>query len=132
MESDARVIAEERENSDLERSSMTVMFPRRAGRPSLTGQSEESPQVSFRFSQDVREKAQREAAKQGGTTVSALAREALKSYLYNVGSISRHEARAIAIFKIDLPKLKESLPARILSGCLSVKACRFSLLRLWA
>jgi len=83
-EADARAMAEEFENSDVDRSSMDVLFPRRAGRPSLTGQSEESPQVSFRVSQDVREKAQREAAKQG-TTVSALAREALESYLRNAG-----------------------------------------------
>ena len=77
-------MAEEFENSEVDYSSVDILFPRRAGRPSLTGQSEQSPQVSFRVSQDVREKAQREAAKQG-TTVSALAREALESYLRNAG-----------------------------------------------
>ena len=83
-QADARAIAEEFENSEVDYSSVDVLFPRRAGRPSLTGQSEESPQVSFRVSQDVREKAQREAAKQR-TTVSALAREALESYLRKAG-----------------------------------------------
>ena len=77
-------MAEEFENSEVDYSSVDILFPRRAGRPSLTGQSEQSPQVSFRVSQDVREKAQQEAAKQG-TTVSALAREALESYLRNAG-----------------------------------------------
>jgi len=56
-EADARAMAEEFENSDVDYSSVDVFFPRRAGRPSLTGQSEESPQVSFRVSQAVREKA---------------------------------------------------------------------------
>ena len=83
-EADARSMAQEFENSDVDYASVDVLFPRRAGRPSLTGQSEESPQVSFRVSQAVREKAQREAAKQG-TTVSALAREALESYLRITG-----------------------------------------------
>ncbi len=50
------------------------------GRPSLTGESQHSPRVTFRLDPEVREKAV-ERAEREGKTVSELAREALKQYL---------------------------------------------------
>ena len=50
------------------------------GRPSLTGESQHSPRVTFRLDPEVREKAA-ERAEREGKTVSELAREALKQYL---------------------------------------------------
>lgn len=50
------------------------------GRPSLTGDPKESPQVSFRIPSELREQA-KARAKREGTTVSALARQALERYL---------------------------------------------------
>ena len=53
---------------------------RRAGRPSLTGKSEHSPHVSFRITPELKARAE-QAAREQGTTVSNLAREALEQYL---------------------------------------------------
>jgi len=53
---------------------------RSRGRPSLTGESQHSPRVTFRLDPDVREKAAVRAEREG-KTVSALAREALEQYL---------------------------------------------------
>jgi len=50
------------------------------GRPSLTGVARESPQVTFRIPPELREQA-RVRAQREGTTVSALARQALEHYL---------------------------------------------------
>ena len=50
------------------------------GRPSLTGESQHSPRVTFRLDPEVRKKAA-ERAEREGKTVSELAREALKQYL---------------------------------------------------
>lgn len=50
------------------------------GRPSLTGDTKESPQVSFRIPPELRERAKARARREG-TTVSALARQALEHYL---------------------------------------------------
>ena len=50
------------------------------GRPSLTGESQHSPRVTFRLDPEVRDKAA-ERAEREGKTVSELAREALKRYL---------------------------------------------------
>ena len=50
------------------------------GRPSLTGAKAPSPQVTFRVTPQLRERAAAEAAKQG-RRVSDLAREALERYL---------------------------------------------------
>jgi predicted HicB family RNase H-like nuclease len=50
------------------------------GRPSLTGESQHSPRVTFRLDPDVREKAAKRAEREG-KTVSELAREALEQYL---------------------------------------------------
>ena len=50
------------------------------GRPSLTGESQHSPRVTFRLDPEVREKAA-ERAEREGKTVSELAREALQQYL---------------------------------------------------
>ncbi len=50
------------------------------GRPSLTGESQHSPRVTFRLDPDVREKVAKRAEHEG-KTVSELAREALEQYL---------------------------------------------------
>ena len=50
------------------------------GRPSLTGESQHSPRVTFRLDPEVRDKAAVRAEREG-KTVSALAREALEQYL---------------------------------------------------
>jgi hypothetical protein len=50
------------------------------GRPSLTGEARHSPKVSFRVTDDLRERAEAEARARG-CTVSQLAREALEQYL---------------------------------------------------
>ncbi len=50
---------------------------RTAGRPSLTGTAASSPQIAFRVTPAVRERATRIAAEQG-KTLSQLAREALE------------------------------------------------------
>jgi len=52
----------------------------RPGRPSLTGGSAHSPQVTFRLPEQLHREAV-DAAEREGTTVSALAREALERYL---------------------------------------------------
>ena len=53
---------------------------RRSGRPSLTGKSQHSPHVSFRITPELKARAE-QAAKQQGTTVSKLAREAFERFL---------------------------------------------------
>ena len=50
------------------------------GRPSLTGESQHSPRVTFRLDPEVREQAVLRAEREG-KTVSELARDALKHYL---------------------------------------------------
>jgi len=50
------------------------------GRPSLSGPGEHSPRVAFRVPAELREAAERRAAREG-KSVSALAREALEQYL---------------------------------------------------
>ncbi|MEI6624091.1 MAG: hypothetical protein WCP28_19535 [Actinomycetes bacterium] len=52
----------------------------RRGRPSLTGQAMPSPQVMFRVTPELKERAEA-AAKASGMTVSELAREAFEKYL---------------------------------------------------
>lgn len=51
---------------------------RRAGRPSLTGESAVSPRIAFRVTPDVRARAAEIAAREG-KTISQLAREALEA-----------------------------------------------------
>lgn len=53
---------------------------RLAGRPSLTGRAARSPQVTFRLTPELKAVAE-ETARERGTTVSALAREAFVRYL---------------------------------------------------
>lgn len=53
---------------------------KRAGRPSLTGTSAHSPHVSFRITPELKARAE-EAARERGTTVSKLAREAFEAFL---------------------------------------------------
>lgn len=50
------------------------------GRPSLTGERRASPQITFRVTPALREKAAGEAARQG-KRISDIAREALERYL---------------------------------------------------
>ena len=52
----------------------------RRGRPSLTGKSQHSPQISFRVPESLAKRAEEVAAKQG-KSVSQLGREALERYL---------------------------------------------------
>lgn len=52
----------------------------RTGRPSLTGKAVHSPQVTFRVTPELKARAE-EAAREQGTTVSRLAREAFERFL---------------------------------------------------
>lgn len=70
-------LAEDFESADPSLKRADISFPRRAGRPSLTGRSAVSPQVTFRVTPELRERAELLAEKRG-TTVSGLAREALE------------------------------------------------------
>lgn len=54
---------------------------RRRGRPSLAGNTETSPRVSFRIPEQLRRTADERARRREGRTVSELAREALERYL---------------------------------------------------
>ena len=83
-EAEADRLAEEFESDDAVLDGVDVTLPRRAGRPSLTGREGASPQVTFRLSPTVRERAERLAAARG-TTVSALAREALEQLVKKAG-----------------------------------------------
>jgi hypothetical protein len=76
-ERDAARLAEEFERDDHFLVDAEVTFPRRAGRPSLSGSGVVSPQVTFRLSPELRAAAE-ELAAERGTTVSVLAREALE------------------------------------------------------
>lgn len=53
---------------------------KRAGRPSLTGKAEHSPQITFRVTPELKAKAE-ETAREQGTTVSQLARKAFEQFL---------------------------------------------------
>lgn len=79
-ECDAVELAAEFEADDSVLGRADIAFPRRAGRPSLTGRSAVSPQITFRITPELREEAER-AARQHGTTVSGLARKALEDLL---------------------------------------------------
>lgn len=79
-ESDASALAEEFERNDTALDHAHIRFPRRAGRPSLTGRSAISPQVTFRVTPELRAQAEHLAQRQG-TTVSGLARKALEDLL---------------------------------------------------
>ena len=83
-EATAALLAEEFESDDSALDEADVAFPRKAGRPSLTGKRGTSPQVTFRLSPTIRDRAEELAAARG-TTVSALAREALEQFVKKVG-----------------------------------------------
>jgi predicted HicB family RNase H-like nuclease len=83
-EDDAARLAREFEADDNALDGVEITLPRKVGRPSLTGGAGTSPQVSFRLSPSVRERAERLAADRG-TTVSALAREALEQFVRQAG-----------------------------------------------
>ena len=81
-ETDANRLAKEFEQDDAALDTGTVTFPRRAGRPSLTGRAAVSPRVSFRVAPELRDQAERLAGEQGAT-VSRLAREALEQLVHS-------------------------------------------------
>ena len=83
-EDDAARLAQEFEADDSALDGVAVTFTRKAGRPSLTGRKGSSPQVTFRLSPAVRQRAEQLAADRG-TTVSALAREALEQLVKKAG-----------------------------------------------
>lgn len=83
-EADAARLAREFESDDTSLDGVEITFPRKAGRPSLAGGTGTSPQVTFRLSPSVRELAERLATERG-TTVSALAREALEQLVKKAG-----------------------------------------------
>ena len=83
-ESEAGQLAEEFEKNNDALDGLELTFPRQAGRPSLTQSRGVSPQVSFRIPLALRERAEQLANKRG-TTVSALAREALEDLLRHTG-----------------------------------------------
>ena len=64
----------------VERAVEDVAQARRARRPSLSGGTEHSPQVSFRVPDELRERAEAKARREG-KTLSALAREAFEDML---------------------------------------------------
>lgn len=55
-------------------------WPKGVGRPSLSGERAVSPKVTFRIDPALRDRAQQRADAEG-TTISALARDALERYL---------------------------------------------------
>jgi hypothetical protein len=67
-------------NEYAERAAVDALNAVGRGRPSLTGAKAHSPQVTFRVTPELREKAAAEAARQG-RRVSDVAREALERYL---------------------------------------------------
>jgi len=81
---DAARLAEEFEADDTVLVGVEITFPRRAGRPSPAGGTGTSPQVIFGLSPSARDRAER-LATDGGTTVSALAREALGQFVKKAG-----------------------------------------------
>lgn len=83
-ESQATQLADDFEADDSALDAIAVEFPRRAGRPSLDGAPGRSPQVTFRLPKEEREQAER-LAQARGTTVSALARQALEDLLRQAG-----------------------------------------------
>ncbi|PZS19013.1 MAG: hypothetical protein DLM60_10825 [Pseudonocardiales bacterium] len=64
----------------LDEKTLVVPSEVRPGRPSLSGGSTHSPQVTFRIPDQLHRQAV-DAAEREGKTVSALAREALEQYL---------------------------------------------------
>jgi hypothetical protein len=87
-EADAARLAEEFEQDDAALDTGRVTFPRKAGRPSLSGRAAVSPRVTLRVTPDLREQAERLAGERG-ITVSGLAREALEQLLH--GSMTGDE-----------------------------------------
>lgn len=79
-EADAQHLAADIEQDDDAPVRGRVTFPRKAGRPSLTGRAATSPQVTFRVTPALRARAEKVAAERG-TSVSGLAREALEQLL---------------------------------------------------
>lgn len=79
-ETDVARLTDEFERDDDALDNARVTFPRRAGRPSLTGRRAVSPQVTFRITPELRERAE-QLTTERGTTVSRLAREALEDLI---------------------------------------------------
>lgn len=80
LDSNGQRVTEERARRIAER----VVSKARPGRPSLTGDEVKSPRVSIRVTPSLRADAER-LAKARGTTVSALARQALEDYVGRAG-----------------------------------------------
>lgn len=77
-EADAERMAAEFEKEDLDFAD--AEYPRRRGRPSLTGRGERSPQITFRLDAEMLQRAS-VVARRDGVTLSALARRALDAFL---------------------------------------------------
>jgi len=79
-EADAERMAAEFEKADVDFTD--AEYPRRRGRPSLTGRAEHSPQITFRLDDEMLQRASA-VAHRDGVTLSALARQALDAFLSN-------------------------------------------------
>lgn len=77
-EAEARRMAAEFEQADVDYAN--AEYPRRRGRPSLTGRAEHSPQITFRLDDEMLQRASR-MADRDGVSLSALARQALDEFL---------------------------------------------------
>ena len=77
-QADAERMAAEFEKADVDFTD--VEYPRRRGRPSLTGRAERSPQITFRLDDEMLQRAS-VVAHRDGVTLSALARRALDAFL---------------------------------------------------
>ena len=76
----ARIVAHV--DKAIEEGRSVTVYPHR-GRPSLNGESAESPTIGFRLTADLRERATA-IAQQEGLSISALARRALEDYVNRV------------------------------------------------
>lgn len=77
-EADAERMAAEFEQENLDFTD--AEYPRRRGRPSLTGRAERSPQITFRLEDELLQRASHVAQREG-VTLSSLARQALDAYV---------------------------------------------------
>lgn len=76
----ARIVAHV--DQAIEEGRSVTVYPQR-GRPSLNGESAESPTIGFRLTPNLRERATA-IAQQEGLSISALARRALEDYVNRV------------------------------------------------
>jgi hypothetical protein len=95
------------------------------GRPSLSGDSASSPQVTFRVAADVKQSAEA-IAKARGTTVSVLAREALEAYIIAIEVQLGGRKVAAKVTPIKPAKLAGFKPDKRVLKAVSDKAPRRS------